>query len=196
MKELYQGMPPEKYYEACITYHLVRYYKTLYDKELYPFSITQVRERKLGFDFGYELSRGKLFLAQYKRPVMKRDGRYAWQINRAQLDALSEVPAPAFYVLPAFSGVKEWYEGLDKSYFLPVGILRFWMQGQKGKRDALLRETEPLFRTLPEQPFDCFGRRFHRVAAEPVEKEDAWEAVVSRLQTDALEHVCGYWVNG
>lgn len=193
MEKLYHGMPPEKYYEACITYHLVRHYKLICDKELYPFSITQIRERELGFDFGYELSRGRVFLGQYKRPVMKRDGHYAWQINRAQLEALAEVPVPAFYILPAFSGVKEWYEGLEKSHFLPAGAVLLWMQSQEGKKDVLLHETDPLLQTVRALPFDAFGGRFHRAAlAEPVMEEELMERI-GRLQAGESEPVWGYW---
>lgn len=37
--------PPEKYYEACITFNLIQYFSTNYGKKVYPFSITQLREK-------------------------------------------------------------------------------------------------------------------------------------------------------
>ena len=45
--------PPEKYYEACVTYHIVRYYEENFDERIFPFSISQIQEKREGYDFGY-----------------------------------------------------------------------------------------------------------------------------------------------
>lgn len=39
-----RDIPPEKYYEACLTYHFVRQFELIGGK-LYPFSISQKKKR-------------------------------------------------------------------------------------------------------------------------------------------------------
>ena len=51
------AIPPERYYEACITHHLVRLAE-MRGRRLYPFSISQLREKACGFDFGYACRHG------------------------------------------------------------------------------------------------------------------------------------------
>ena len=109
---VYQDTPPEKYYEAYITYHLVRYFEQVYSRRLYPFSISQIREKKLGFDFGYELSEGNLFLVQFKRPYVMGNGRIKWQIEKEQAEILAKQPAKVYYACRHFwmekNGMKVW----------------------------------------------------------------------------------------
>ncbi len=195
--ELYCGIPPEKYYEACITYHLVQYFKTLYSREIYPFSITQFREKSLGFDFGYELSSENVFLGQYKRPLMLEDGHYAWRIDSEQMNTLSKSPVPAFYILPAFAEAKEWYEGLDKTYFVPVYLVCSWAQRREGKRLMVIRDTDQLLRAVREKPFDRFGRDFNQAAlAENVQTGTSLMEYAALLQENASDDIWGYWIKG
>ena len=42
------SFPPEKYYEACITYHILRYYEEKRIGRIFPFSISQIREKQKG----------------------------------------------------------------------------------------------------------------------------------------------------
>lgn len=73
----------------------------MYNRRLYPFSISQVKEKQLGFDFGYEVSKGNVFLAQYKRPCGKGKSGIMWEIKKEQAALLAKQPVRSFYVLPA-----------------------------------------------------------------------------------------------
>lgn len=147
------GCPPEKYYEACITHHLVRYYEMLYEKRLFPLSISQVRERELGFDFGYRAS-GALFFVQYKRPALIRDGMYAWCIGLEQLRILTRLPCPAFYALPAFLSESDWYDGLERTHFIPARQMAFYLRNRASQKTARITEADALFRTVRKMAFD------------------------------------------
>lgn len=41
-----EKFPPEKYYEACITYHIVRYCEEKQMGRIFPFGISQIQEKK------------------------------------------------------------------------------------------------------------------------------------------------------
>ncbi|PED16879.1 hypothetical protein [Bacillus toyonensis] len=111
---------PEKYYEACITHHLVNYFQFTLDKKIYPFSISQIEEKLEGYDFGYEISE-KAFFIQYKRPyrVIPED-TYYWKIDIEQLQTInSKVDGiNTYYALPSFGDSAGWYEALENTFFI------------------------------------------------------------------------------
>ncbi|MED3786805.1 hypothetical protein P4576_06000 [Peribacillus frigoritolerans] len=111
---------PEKYYEACITHHLVNYFEFILEKKIYPFSISQIEEKKEGYDFGYNIS-GKSFFIQYKRPYRVIPGdAYHWKIELEQLRTInSNVNGiNTYYALPSFGNSMGWYEGLENTFFI------------------------------------------------------------------------------
>ena len=114
--------PPEKYYEACITYHIVQYYEEKKAGRVFPFSISQVQEKRAGFDFGYQPEGRKLFFVQYKRPQMwtAQGGTLVWKVEISQLKTIVEagIGACTYYALPGFYDYLEWYDALKKTYFL------------------------------------------------------------------------------
>ena len=186
----YPGTPPEKYYEACVTYHLVRRFEWMYGRRLYPFSVSQIREKKLGFDFGYELSEGNLFLVQFKRPYVMGNGRLRWQIGREQAEILAKQPVKAYYAFPAFLDGKEWYEGLEKTVFVPAGIVYTWVRGRKAGQTAWLEEGERMLSVHRSNFSDMFGRNLKNVLrAEP---EYAAEDFLEQMNGAMEDQICGY----
>ncbi|MBS6316265.1 MAG: hypothetical protein KH444_12045 [Ruminococcus sp.] len=114
---------PEKYYEACITYNIIKELNRI-GKKVYPYSISQRDEKEEGYDFGYHVSENS-FLIQYKSPnILKeiKDGEkiYTWEIDREQLDTLNKHNGgiPTYYALPAFDNIFDWYSGIQKTYFI------------------------------------------------------------------------------
>lgn len=188
----YQDTPPEKYYEACITYHLVRYFEQVYSRCLYPFSISQIREKKLGFDFGYELSEGNLFLVQFKRPYVMGNGRIKWQIEKEQAEILAKQPAKAYYALPAFLDGKEWYEGLDKTFFVPAGIVYTWVRSKKVEQSAWLSEEKRIISVSDSSFHDFFGRDLKN--ALRAEINYAEEDFLKQINEAVADQICGYWI--
>lgn len=116
-----EKFPPEKYYEACITYHIVRYCEEKQMGRIFPFSISQVQEKKEGYDFGYQMDSQNLFFVQYKRPQMRMtvSNSAVWMIDIGQLKTIVEagIGAYSYYALPEFYDYREWYEGLEKRIF-------------------------------------------------------------------------------
>lgn len=110
------SFPPEKYYEACITYHILRYYEEKRIGRIFPFSISQIREKTEGYDFGYYLEDKEYFFIQYKRPYY---GSSAWQINIGQLNTIVEngIGKITYYAFPDFHNIFEWYTGLENTFF-------------------------------------------------------------------------------
>ena len=189
---VYQDTPPEKYYEACITYHLVRYFEQVYSRRLYPFSISQIREKKLGFDFGYELSEGNLFLVQFKRPYVMGNGRIKWQIEKEQAEILAKQPAKVYYALPAFLDGKEWYEGLDKTFFVPAGIVYTWVRSKKVEQSAWLSEEKRIISVSDSSFHDFFGRDLKN--ALRAEINYAEEDFLKQINKEVEDQICGYWI--
>lgn len=111
------NIPPEKFYEACITYHLVKEFSERFGIRLFPFSISQIEEYKEGYDFGYQF-RETSFVLQYKRPSVYTDKKCYWKIDKQQLVTLKSNPLKSFYALPAFTNALEWYEGIQKCCFV------------------------------------------------------------------------------
>ena len=114
---------PEKYYEACITYHIVMEFKRIGIK-VYPYSISQREEKEGGYDFGYHFLENS-FLIQYKSPDILseiEDGKniYRWEIDREQLGIINRNNGnlPIYYALPAFDNIFDWYSGIQKTYFI------------------------------------------------------------------------------
>ena len=62
---------PEKYYEACITYNIIKELNRI-GKKVYPYSISQRDEKEEGYDFGYHVSENS-FLIQYKSPNILKE---------------------------------------------------------------------------------------------------------------------------
>lgn len=115
-------LPPEKYYEACITYHIVRYYKEKHIGDIFPFSISQLEEQEKGYDFGYRFDGDRAFYIQYKRPdKLAADNRaLTWTVKISQLQTIIEngIGDCTYYAFPGFFDFSEWYRGLEKTYFL------------------------------------------------------------------------------
>lgn len=183
------AIPPERYYEACITHHLVRLAE-MRGRRLYPFSISQLREKACGFDFGYACRHGAVFLAQYKCPGRAADGIWRWEINEAQFWALASWRVPVYYVLPAFSAVQDWYDGLDRTSFLPVDVMRDWVRAHNGQRTMRLLQSDPLLRL--ERPVAAlFGTALNRAQTQAA----AEMALEIRCGASAEEDgLTGYWV--
>ncbi|MEC0348265.1 hypothetical protein [Bacillus subtilis] len=120
-------IPPEKYYEACITYHLVNYFEFTLEKKIYPFSISQIEEKKEGYDFGYKMSE-KSFFIQHKRPykVIPKD-TYHWKIEIEQLKTINRKAnnINTYYALPSFGDSMGWYEALDNTFFVNSRSLEY-----------------------------------------------------------------------
>ncbi len=130
-----EKFPPEKYYEACITYHIVRYCEEKQMGRIFPFSISQIQEKKEGYDFGYQMDSQSLFFVQYKRPQMRMTANHSsvWMIDIGQLKTIVEggIGACTYYALPEFYDYLEWYEGLEKTYFLNAEDLYTQIRLQK-----------------------------------------------------------------
>ncbi len=111
---------PEKYYEACITHHLVNHFEFILDKKIYPFSISQIEEKIEGYDFGYKMSQ-KSFFIQYKRPYrLIPEDTYHWKIDIEQLQTINSNAngINTYYALPSFGDAMGWYEALDNTFFI------------------------------------------------------------------------------
>lgn len=187
---IYHSTPPEKYYEACITYHLVRRFELIYNRRLYPFSISQIQEKKLGFDFGYELSAGNLFLVQFKRPYVKDNGKIKWNIEKEQAEILAKQSAKAYYALPTFLDGKEWYEGLDKTFFVPAGIIYTWVCNKKADQSAWLGEEERIISASDANFADYCGRDLKNTLRQEINytEEDCLKQVNGAME----DQICGY----
>jgi hypothetical protein len=128
------NFPPEKYFEACITYHLVNDFKERFDKRVFPFSISQIEEKSKGYDFGYTFSNESFFI-QYKRPLAYDTDTsiYSWQISREQLSIINHqnYALKTYYALPAFVNTKQWYEALEHTYFVIAPKLEDYLNKKK-----------------------------------------------------------------
>jgi len=142
-------IPPEKYYEACITHHLVNEFDTQLDIKLYPFSISQIEENDRGFDFGYEFDSYSFFI-QYKKPHMHEieTKKTAWKINIDQLKTIrsNDIGLRTFYVLPGFTNTSEWYDGLDQSYFVDAARLYNHNIGKLMQKTTTLNSDSEILR--------------------------------------------------
>ena len=182
LEQILAGVPPEKYYEACITYHLVREQERR-GRRLYPFAISQAVEHQLGFDFGYGWGRG--FLAQYKRPILRAEG-CGWIIDLEQFQTLRNCGVPAYYVLPRFFLASEWYEGLDLTAFLSVSALEPWIQERKGQKEACLGEEDPVLAL--ETPEAKLYKALDRIEAVIQHNEAPLETWIELERTLNLEY--------
>lgn len=155
-------IPPEKYYEACLTYHFVRQFEII-GRRLYPFSISQKKEKDKGYDFGY-LSLQDAFLVQYKRPYKIKiyPDKYTWLIDRKQLHTINGHVFSGFtyYALPMFDSENDWYHGLDKTVFVPAPRLEKYLKSNKGNTETNILESDnPILK-----PWDFYMRKFKRSA--------------------------------
>ena len=190
LEQVLAGVPPEKYYEACITYHLVREAERR-GWRLYPFSISQVLERQWGFDFGYDCAGGQVFLAQYKRPIRRSNG-WQWTIDREQFWTLRRCGLPTYYALPGFFHASEWYEGMDHTIFLSVSALEPWMLEQGEGPSACLDRRDPILRQ--ETPAAAlFPGGLGRVQAGDAARQLSLTGEQYRMLS-GLTDVVGYWL--
>lgn len=138
LESIIKNRPPEKYYEACITHHLVNEFKERFNIKLYPFSISQIEEYTEGYDFGYKFS-GNSFVIQYKRPDVYSGGDYYWKINREQLDKLNanNHKFKAYYALPAFIDTNKWFEGLETTFFSEAMKLQYHLKIKNNKNNIV-----------------------------------------------------------
>lgn len=137
------SFPPEKYYEAFITYHILRYYEEKRIGRIFPFSISQIREKTEGYDFGYYLEDKEYFFIQYKRPYY---GSSAWQINIGQLNTIVEngIGEITYYAFPDFHNIFEWYTGLENTFFLSAVDLatQIRLKKMKGSETVQVKKKE------------------------------------------------------
>ncbi|WP_111927791.1 hypothetical protein [Clostridium tertium] len=131
--------PPEKYYEACITYHLVKEFEERFDIKLFPFSISQIEEKSRGYDFGYTYSNQSFFI-QYKRPSIYESKKtiYSWQICREQLSVINcqHFSLRTYYALPAFIDTMQWFEGLENTYFVLAPNLENYLKNKANTKTS------------------------------------------------------------
>ena len=141
--EVGNRFPPEKYYEACITYHILRYYEENGIGRIFPFSISQIQEKTEGYDFGYRVENEECFFIQYKRPY---HGSSAWQINIRQLKRIMEngIGEITYYAFPDFYDIFEWYTGLENTFFLNADDLASQIRMKKWKESetVLIKKKE------------------------------------------------------
>lgn len=172
-------LPPEKYYEACITYHIVNYYQRTHSKKVLPFSISQMEEHEKGYDFGYYFTAEEIFYIQYKRPndIKLAAGEINWKINLDQLKTIIEggLGDCTYYALPGFRDITEWYEGLDKTYFTRADDLYTYLRLLKklDRQSAVIDERVRILRKFE----DYFGKEhlFLNVLAEEKDPEINYE---------------------
>lgn len=121
---------PEKYYENCLTYNIVNYYVSNFDKYIYPFTISQREEKEEGYDFGYCLN--DFFAIQYKKPILL-ESSYSWRISKEQLNVIirNGLYTKIFYAFPAFHNITQWYSALDHCYFIRADRLFSYLNKKK-----------------------------------------------------------------
>ncbi|ARU60802.1 hypothetical protein CBW65_06625 [Tumebacillus avium] len=180
------GFPPEKYYEACITHHLVNEFKERYNKRLYPFSISQIEESSKGFDFGYVLS-GRSFYIQYKRPFayVATQSLYSWQICRNQLSVINSQQhvLRTYYALPAFVGTGQWFEGLDHTYFVTASKLAGYLERHREKtKTSIIHSNLKMLK-----PWSHFSSQFvsppRNAIAQSEQKDISFEEIIRYTET-------------
>ena len=152
--------PPEKYYEACLTYHFVRQFEMI-GRKLYPFSISQKKEKERGYDFGYS-NLQDVFLIQYKRPykIKVYPDKYTWLIDRKQLHTINGhlFSGYTYYALPMFDSENDWYLGLDKTVFVPAPRLeKYFDSNKRDTASNILESDSPILK-----PWDFYMRKFKR----------------------------------
>jgi len=137
-------IPPEKYYEACITYNLIYDFEMKLDTKLYPFSISQIEEKDKGYDFGYKLSNDSFFV-QYKRPNIyeTKSEKFNWKIDIEQLKVINNnnFKLKTYYALPWFIDVGEWYHALDLTYFIDAVKLKYILKNKANNKSAIINST-------------------------------------------------------
>ncbi|MEK5039888.1 hypothetical protein [Sporosarcina sp. FSL K6-3457] len=159
---------PEKFYESCLTYNIIQYFDEVLEQKVYPFSISQLEEKSAGYDYGYEVS-NKSFFIQYKRPIVEMNGDLcSWKINKEQLKTINShnYNIYTYYALPNFGSFKDWYEGLDKTYFIEASKLQQYLGNNNAKNptinarkykldnwDTLSKKIEGAYRNLAEDSF-------------------------------------------
>ena len=181
-------MQPEKFYEACITYNIIMAFKRI-GKTVYPYSISQRKEKREGFDFGYIYDEAS-FLIQFKRPEVVKELKvgeeiYSWKIEREQLETLNKnrKNVPIYYALPAFEDVYEWYLGIKKTYFIDSKRLEEFFE--KDKKTKVLRSDCPALKRW-DDIFESFRRENYDYAIEKIEE-------VSVLSWEIDEEMEGLW---
>ena len=182
---------PEKYYEACVTYNIISYFHEKRDEIIYPFSISQVKEKKEGYDFGYE-GNNKIFLLQYKRPRQLRDDCYSWEIDKDQLEVIinNSYGNLTYYALPSFDDYKLWYEALCETNMKFVDALTVQRYLDKTGRKSINSNWDGL--KCWEQVVDeLFGVNSYKSALE-VETQNCREELLRILE---MEGVIGYEVD-
>lgn len=191
------GFPPEKYYEACITYHLVNEFKERYNKRLYPFSISQIEENSKGFDFGYKISCSSFYI-QYKRPFVYEatESLYSWQICRKQLSVINSQPHAlrTYYALPAFVRTDQWFEGLDHTYFVDASKLAAYLDRHREKtKTSTIHSNVGMLK-----PWSDFSSRFastpRNAVAHSEKKDICLQEIIAYTKTLAPETRESTWV--
>ncbi len=177
------SFPPEKYYEACITYHILRYFEEVGIGRIFPFSISQIRENTEGYDFGYYLEDQGRFFIQYKRPYY---GSSVWQIDIRQLKTIIKngIEKITYYAFPDFHDIFEWYTGLENTFFLSAADLatQIRLKKMKGFETVQINKREWRLKRFD----DYFSRKtvYGNILAERSE-ENGKKIDLSSLQNDS-----------
>lgn len=194
---LHVNIQPEKYYESCITYHLVTYFEIILDKKLYPFSISQIQEKELGYDFGYEAAQ-YIFFIQYKRPFLNSEKNY-WKIEIEQLNTINSQDSniDTYYCLPNFTNHLGWYEAPKESYFIHATSLKNQLINSIGNKKSITVNNDKV--KLENWDFLCkkFQTKLnnaieaYRIAPPSIEQVKAY---IECLDSESKETTWGYIV--
>jgi len=177
-------LPPEKYYEACITYHLVKEFEERFEKKLFPFSISQIEEKSKGYDYGYTYSNHSFFI-QYKRPSVYDSANcvYNWQICREQLSVINcqDHGLRTYYALPAFIDSMQWFEGLEYTYFVLAPKLENYLKNKRNTKTSNISSNSNILKK-----WDYFSQ-YHtflqsNVAYVMKQKDITFEDIISYAQ--------------
>lgn len=140
--EFGMNVQPEKFYESCLTYNIIKYFEEVLEKKVYPFSISQLDEKSAGYDYGYKIS-NKSFFIQYKRPILEvNKNLFFWKINKEQLYTINthNYNINTYYALPNFGNFTDWYDGLDKTYFIDAPKLQLYLKNNDAKNPTINAE--------------------------------------------------------
>lgn len=178
---------PEKYYEACVTYNIINYFKEKRDECVFPFSISPVKERREGYDFGYSIKKD-FFLLQYKKPYKICNG-YRWDIDREQLKVIvnNRYASVVYYALPKFDNYKMWYHALseDNMKFIDSITLQTYLE-RTNKRSINTRCEE--LKDWEQVIFELFSKTGYKsVLAD--KKQEFVEEIMDLV---LMEGVIGY----
>lgn len=175
---------PEKYYESCVTFNIINYFREKRDEHVFPFSISPVREKQEGYDFGYEVM-DKLFLLQFKRPY-KNENSYRWDIDIEQLKVIvnNTYGSVAYYALPQFDDYKMWYQALNEGYVKFIDSTSLLKYLTKTDKKSINSAYEGL-KDWEQVVFELFSNNRYNSALE-VDDWDYQKELMTLLKFDGM----------